>query len=73
VTGEFEIAGGRRIAVPRFGVLCPRRDTTGEIEAMALYAGESVGQVRAVQPAAVIVEELSQGAEQLLRAASPPL
>ncbi|HME70955.1 MAG TPA: nitronate monooxygenase [Myxococcota bacterium] len=73
VTGEIEISGGRRIAVPRFGVPCPTRETTGEIEAMALYAGESVGQVCAVQPAAAIVAELSAGAEQLLRAASPAL
>ncbi len=72
VTGEIEIAG-RRIAVPRFGVPCPTRSTTGEIEAMALYAGESVGQVSSVEPAAAIVEELSTGAERLLRAASPAL
>jgi len=71
VTGEVEIAGGQRIPVPRFGVLCPTRETTGEIEAMALYAGESVGQVCTVEPAAVIVEELCQGAERLLRAATP--
>jgi len=57
--------------VPRFGVLCPTRETTGEIEAMAQYAGESVGQVCAVQPAAAIVEELCQEAERLLRAAAP--
>jgi NAD(P)H-dependent flavin oxidoreductase YrpB (nitropropane dioxygenase family) len=71
VTGEIEIIPGRRIPVPRFGVPCPTRETTGEVEAMALYAGESVGQVCAVEPAAAIVEELSQGAERLLRAAAP--
>jgi NAD(P)H-dependent flavin oxidoreductase YrpB (nitropropane dioxygenase family) len=71
VTGEIEITPGRRIPVPRFGVPCPTRETTGEIEAMALYAGESVGQVCAVEPAAAIVEELSQGAERLLRSAAP--
>jgi NAD(P)H-dependent flavin oxidoreductase YrpB (nitropropane dioxygenase family) len=71
VTGEIEIAGNGRVAVPRFGVPCPTRQTTGEIEAMALYAGGSVGQVCAVQSASAIVEELSVGAEKLLRAASP--
>jgi hypothetical protein len=40
---------------------------TGEIDAMALYAGESVGGVTRVQPAAEIVHELAEGAEQLLR------
>jgi len=34
---------------------------------MALYAGESVDAVTAVQPAAAIVRELAEGAEQLLR------
>jgi NAD(P)H-dependent flavin oxidoreductase YrpB (nitropropane dioxygenase family) len=68
VTGEIEFAGGGRMALPRFGVPCPTRATTGKIEAMALYAGQSVGEVRAVEPAAQIVEELSKGAARLLRA-----
>jgi hypothetical protein len=37
---------------------------------MALYAGESVGDVNSVQPAAVIIAELVAGAEQLLREAA---
>jgi len=35
--------------------------------AMALYAGESVGAVRAVEPAAAIVRELADGTARLLR------
>jgi NAD(P)H-dependent flavin oxidoreductase YrpB (nitropropane dioxygenase family) len=65
VTGETAL-GGRKVPVPRFGVLPPTRATTGRIEAMALYAGESVAEVRAVQPAAEIVAELAEGAESLL-------
>jgi NAD(P)H-dependent flavin oxidoreductase YrpB (nitropropane dioxygenase family) len=65
VTGETAI-GGRKVPVPRFGVLPPTLGTTGRIEAMALYAGESVGEVRGVQPAAEIVRELAEGAEALL-------
>jgi hypothetical protein len=34
---------------------------------MALYAGQSVGMVGDVQPAASIVAELTEGAERLLR------
>jgi nitronate monooxygenase len=45
----------------------PTKDITGSIEAMALYAGESVDGVHAIQPAAEIVSELADGAEQLLR------
>jgi NAD(P)H-dependent flavin oxidoreductase YrpB (nitropropane dioxygenase family) len=44
--------------MPRFSATPPRRATTGEIEAMALYAGESVEAVTKVQPAAEIVAEL---------------
>jgi nitronate monooxygenase len=47
-------------------VPCPTRATTGTITAMALYAGESVGAVRGVVPAAEIVREFADGAERLL-------
>jgi nitronate monooxygenase len=49
-------ANGR--AVARFEVTTPSRGVEGHVEAMALYAGTGVGEVRAVQPAAEIVEEL---------------
>lgn len=53
--------------VPRLHSTPPNRNTTGLIEAMALYAGESVDGVKTVQPAAEIVQELAHGAERLLR------
>jgi NAD(P)H-dependent flavin oxidoreductase YrpB (nitropropane dioxygenase family) len=52
--------------VPRYGVASPTRETTGTVQAMALYAGESVGAVRRVQPAAEIVKELTDGAAAFL-------
>jgi NAD(P)H-dependent flavin oxidoreductase YrpB (nitropropane dioxygenase family) len=55
------------LPLPRFAVPTPTMGTTGHIEAMALYAGESVGAVRRIQPAAEIVHELSDAAERLLR------
>lgn len=58
---------GQRYPVQRFARGAPHRGMTGEIEAMALYAGESVGGVSQVQPAAEIVRELAQEAEALLR------
>jgi NAD(P)H-dependent flavin oxidoreductase YrpB (nitropropane dioxygenase family) len=66
IIGEME-HGGARMPIPRFAVPCPNATTTGNIGAMALYAGESVGAVRAVEPAAAIVRELADGAERLLR------
>jgi NAD(P)H-dependent flavin oxidoreductase YrpB (nitropropane dioxygenase family) len=58
-----------RMPVPRFSVINPTKYTTGAIEAMALYAGESVGSVTDMKPAAEIVRELSDGAERLLAGA----
>jgi NAD(P)H-dependent flavin oxidoreductase YrpB (nitropropane dioxygenase family) len=66
LAGETEI-GGRQLLLPRFAVPSPTRWTRGRIEAMALYAGESVGAVERIQPAAEIVRELAEGAERLLR------
>lgn len=66
IVGEIS-AGTTRMPVPRHSVPAPTRDTTGEIAAMALYAGESVGAVTEVKPAAEVVRELAEGAERLLR------
>jgi hypothetical protein len=65
VIGEARL-GDQVFPVERFSVIAPTRDTTGDIEAMALYAGESVTNVTSVQPAAAIIAELVAGAEQLL-------
>jgi nitronate monooxygenase len=67
--GEDGDAGGR-FPIPRFSVMLPTVTTTGRIDAMALYAGESVAHVRAVEPAAAIVAELVAEAEALLRASA---
>jgi nitronate monooxygenase len=58
--GEVVI-GGERLPVPRFGSLPPTEGSSGALEAMAVYAGQSVGGVTAVQPAAEIVAELAHG------------
>jgi NAD(P)H-dependent flavin oxidoreductase YrpB (nitropropane dioxygenase family) len=63
--GEIAI-GGQKHPLARFDVLPPNRGTTGRIEAMALYAGESVDAVRGTQSAAQIMAELADGAEKLL-------
>jgi NAD(P)H-dependent flavin oxidoreductase YrpB (nitropropane dioxygenase family) len=53
-----EILMGAEFPVPRFGTRPPLVGTTGNIAAMAHYAGTSVGAVRTRQPAAEIVAEL---------------
>jgi len=59
VVGETVLAGGGPVPMPRFGIGTPTRDTTGNIGAMALYAGLSVGSVERVMTAAEVVAELS--------------
>jgi nitronate monooxygenase len=66
VVGETRM-GPTTLPVPRFGVPCPTRDTTGEVAAMVHYAGQSAGATRQVRPAAEVVTELAEGAERLLR------
>jgi nitronate monooxygenase len=53
--------------IHRFEIGVATKYTTGAIEAMPFWAGESVSGVKKVQPAAEIVRELVDEAEQLLR------
>ena len=69
IAGEMATESGARLPLPRFAPPAPGRTTTGHIEAMALYAGQSVGAVRRREPAAAVVSELAEGAERLLRGA----
>ena len=50
-----EVAGG----TPRYASNPPLAGTDGDIEAMAMYAGQSVGAVTEVEPAAAIVERFT--------------
>ena len=52
------VSHGDRQPIPRFAVSTPTRDVEGHVEAMALYAGHGVGEVRAVVPAAEVVAAL---------------
>ena len=68
ILGErFSVYNQKREPVHRFQSMTATQDTTGHVEAMSLWAGESVGGVKRVQPAAGIVAELVEEAEQLLR------
>lgn len=57
VVGEVEIGGERR-QIRRFQGMPPFKGVSGDVEAMACYAGQSVGAIKRVQPAAEIVAEL---------------
>ena len=65
VIGET-VFGGQRVPVLRFMGLPPSAEATGDIESMGLLAGQSVGLVRELKPAAEIVKELVEGARQII-------
>lgn len=67
VTGEQQNPlTGERYSLRRFQPDVIQQSATGTIAAMAMLAGESVGGVKQVQPAAEIVRELAGDAERLL-------
>ena len=53
--------GRLELPVPCFGPMPPTRDSTGAIEAMPFYAGQSAGAVTAIRPAAEVVRALAAG------------
>lgn len=59
LVADMEIQYGGRVPVPKFAALPPNRSTVGNIRAMALYAGQSVGHVQGRASAADIVAELA--------------
>lgn len=51
-----QVARGAGVSIPRYGINLPRIDVEGDIEAMAMYAGQGVGAISAQEPAGEIVE-----------------
>jgi NAD(P)H-dependent flavin oxidoreductase YrpB (nitropropane dioxygenase family) len=56
--GEI-VAESGGVPIARYAADEPRRSTTGDIEAMCLYAGCGVGRITAVEPAAEIVARVA--------------
>ena len=67
VIGKLVNLDGAHPSVPRFSATVADRTATGEVGAMALYAGESVSAVKRVLPAREVVRELAEEAEEFLR------
>jgi nitronate monooxygenase len=51
----------------KYGSMTPGHDAMGHIEAMAMWAGQSVAMVNGVQPAASIVQEIHDEAQAILQ------
>lgn len=71
--GEADIVARRADGTPvvRYDYAPPVLGMSGDLEAMANYAGQSAGVITKRQPAADIVREVSQEAERILVALSP--
>jgi NAD(P)H-dependent flavin oxidoreductase YrpB (nitropropane dioxygenase family) len=67
--GEGEVIATSRSAGPivRYQSCTPGRDVEGDIDALSLWAGQSVGLVSKVQPAADIVREIADEARSILQ------
>jgi nitronate monooxygenase len=65
LVGETQIAG-QTIPLLRFMEFPPNAAATGDIESMDLLAGQSVGLVQEIKPAATIVRDLVDGARQII-------
>jgi nitronate monooxygenase len=57
--GEGEVLGEHEgVPIVRYSADDPRRATTGDIEAMCLYAGTGAGAITSIEPAAAVVEQV---------------
>jgi nitronate monooxygenase len=67
--GERDEVGARADGTPivRYSSSLPVEGITGDVEALSLYAGQSVGLAGSVEPAAAIVRALVDDAEAILR------
>ena len=65
VIGET-VFGGQRVPLLRFMGFPPSAEATGDIESMGMLAGQGVGLVREVKPAALVVQELIEGARRII-------
>jgi nitronate monooxygenase len=58
--GEGDVVARRDgVDIERYSADEPRRDTTGELEAMCLYAGRGVGRITSVEAAADVVSRIA--------------
>lgn len=65
VIGETIVSGQLHVK-HKFDVMLPTPDTTGDFEEMAWLAGQGVGLVHEIKPAAEVVHQLMEGAAEIL-------
>lgn len=52
--------------VHRFAGTVPNASTTGDIESMAMYAGQSIGLIKEILPAGEVIKRIVEGAQLLI-------
>jgi nitronate monooxygenase len=65
VIGKTRVAG-QEIPLPRFSSIPPNTEARGDIDAMSLLAGQGVGLVQDLKPAATIVQEVMKEAREII-------
>jgi nitronate monooxygenase len=65
--GKIVARSPTRGEADRYASFTPGPDTVGDIESLSMWAGQGVGLVRKVQPAAEIVHEMNEQARGILR------
>ena len=65
IVGQARL-GDMTMPIPRLAPMAPTTAMTGDIQAMAMYAGQGVGALSTVQPAAEVVRRLAHDAATLL-------
>jgi NAD(P)H-dependent flavin oxidoreductase YrpB (nitropropane dioxygenase family) len=70
--GEGSIAGtmplaGTTIEVPKYGIFPPMPGFTGDMEQIALYAGESCRLINDIKPAGQLVRDIVREAEEVMK------
>lgn len=61
------IIHGMEKEIRRFAGTVPNKTTTGDLESMVMYAGEGVGLIKEILPAAQVVTRLVEGAQTLIQ------
>ncbi|MCO5577608.1 hypothetical protein L7F22_031439 [Adiantum nelumboides] len=63
--GQTVVYGEEKV-VSRFSGIVPNQSARGDVESMVMYAGSGVGLIKDIQPAAMVVRGLVEGAQHII-------
>ena len=65
IVGTVPVAG-TTMEVPKYGAMLPIAGFNGDMESVALYAGESCSLIHDIKPAAQIIQDVVREAEEVM-------